>query len=161
MLVGSMDTSTMIIEWVMSELMKHPRVMKKVQKELDDVVGLERMVEESDLDGLDYLDMVLKETFRLHPIPLLLPHEAMEDCVVNGFHIPKKCRIIVNIWAIGRDPSVWSDAAKFFPERFVGSKIDVRGHDFQLIPFGSGRRGCPGMQSGLTVVRLVVAQIVH
>jgi len=145
MLVGSMDTSTMIIEWVMSELMKHPRVMKKVQKELDDVVGLERMVEESDLDGLDYLDMVLKETFRLHPIPLLLPHEAMEDCVVNGFHIPKKCRIIVNIWAIGRDPS----------------EIDVRGHDFQLIPFGSGRRGCPGMQSGLTVVRLVVAQIVH
>jgi cytochrome P450 len=142
--------------------MKHPRVMKKVQKELEDVVGLERMVEESDLDSLEYLDMVLKETFRLHPIaPLLLPHLAMEDCTVNGFHKPQNSRVIINVWAIGRDPSVWSDAEKFFPERFVGSNIDVQGHDFQLIPFGSGRRGCPGMQLGLTVVRLVVAQLVH
>jgi cytochrome P450 len=161
MLVGSMDTSATVIEWALSELMKNPQVMKKLQKELEDVVGLERMVEESDLDGLEYLDMVLKETFRLHPIPLLLPHEAMEDCTVNGFHIPQKSRVIVNIWAIGRDPSVWNDAEKFFPERFVGSSIDVRGQNFQLIPFGSGRRGCPGMQLGLTVVRLVVAQLVH
>ena len=161
MLVGSTDTSATVIEWALSELMKNPQVMKKLQKELEDVVGLERMVEESDLDGLEYLDMVLKETFRLHPIPLLLPHEAMEDCTVNGFHIPQKSRVIVNIWAIGRDPSVWNDAEKFFPERFVGSNIDVRGRDFQLIPFGSGRRGCPGMQLGLTVVRLVVAQLVH
>jgi cytochrome P450 len=161
MLVGSMDTSATVIEWALSELMKNPQVMKKLQKELEDVVGLERMVEESDLDGLKYLDMVLKETFRLHPIPLLLPHEAMEDCTVNGFHIPQKSRVIVNIWAIGRDPCVWNDAEKFFPERFVGSNIDVRGQDFQLIPFGSGRRGCPGMQLGLTVVRLVVAQLVH
>jgi len=162
MLAASMDTSATVIEWAMSELMKHPPVMKKVQKELKDVVGLERMVEESDLDSLEYLDMVLKETFRLHPIgPLLLPHEAMVDCTVNGFHIPQKSKVIINIWAIGRDPSVWRDAEKFFPERFVGSDIDVRGRDFQLIPFGSGRRGCPGMQLGLTVVRLVVAQLVH
>jgi cytochrome P450 len=163
MLAASMDTSATVIEWAMSELMKHPPVMKKVQKELKDVVGLERMVEESDLDSLEYLDMVLKENFRLHPVaPLLLPHEAMEDCTVNGFHIPQKySKVIINIWAIGRDPSVWSDAEKFFPERFVGSDIDVRGRDFQLIPFGSGRRGCPGMQLGLTVVRLVVAQLVH
>jgi cytochrome P450 len=162
MLAASMDTSATVIEWAMSELMKHPPVMKKVQKELKDVVGLERMVEESDLDSLEYLDMVLKENLRLHPVaPLLLPHEAMEDCTVNGFHIPQKSKVIINIWAIGRDPSVWRDAEKFFPERFVGSDIDVRGRDFQLIPFGSGRRGCPGMQLGLTVVRLVVAQLVH
>ncbi|XP_062148744.1 cytochrome P450 71AU50-like [Alnus glutinosa] len=162
MLAGSMDTTGTVVEWALSELMKHPRVMKKAQKELEDVVGLERMVEESDLDSLEYLDMVLKETLRLHPIaPLLLPHEATEDCTVHGFHIPKKSRVIINAWAIGRDPSVWSDAEKFFPERFVGSNIDVRGRDFQLIPFGSGRRGCPGMQLGLTAVRLVVAQLVH
>jgi cytochrome P450 len=162
MLAGSMDTSATVIEWALSELMKNPQVMKKVQKELEDVVGLERMVEESDLDSLEYLDMVLKETFRLHPIaPLLLPHEATEDCTINGFHIPHKSRVMINVWAIGRDPSAWNDAEKFFPERFVGSNIDVRGRDFQLIPFGSGRRGCPGMQLGLTVVRLVVAQLVH
>ncbi|XP_059432653.1 cytochrome P450 71AU50-like [Corylus avellana] len=152
MLAGSMDTSATAIEWALSELMKHPRVMKKVQKELEDVVGLERMVEESDLDSLEYLDMVLKETFRLHPVaPLLLPHEATEDCTINGFHIPRKSRVMINVWAIGRDPSVWSDAEKFFPERFVGSNIDVRGQDFQLIPFGSGRRACPGMQLDMLV----------
>ncbi|XP_062148776.1 cytochrome P450 71AU50-like [Alnus glutinosa] len=162
MLAAAMDTSATAIEWVLSELMKHPRVMKKVQKELEDVVGLERMVEESDLDRLEYLEMVVKESMRLHPVaPLLLPHEAMEDCMINGFHIPKKSRVIINAWAIGRDPSVWSDAENFVPERFVGSDIDVRGRDFQLIPFGSGRRVCPGMQLGLTVVRLVVAQLVH
>jgi cytochrome P450 len=162
MLAAAMDTSATAIEWVLSELMKHPRVMKKIQKELEDVVGLERMVEESDLDGLEYMEMVVKESLRLHPVaPLLLPHEAMEDCMINGFHIPKKSRVIINAWAIGRDPSVWSDAENFFPERFVGSDIDVRGRDFQLIPFGSGRRVCPGMQLGLTVVRLVVAQLVH
>ncbi|XP_041008191.1 cytochrome P450 71AU50-like isoform X2 [Juglans microcarpa x Juglans regia] len=162
MLVGSMDTSATSIEWAISEVIKHPWVMKKLQKELEDVVGLERMVEESDLDRLEYLDMVVKETMRLHPVaPLLIPHEATNDITIQGFHIPKKSRLIVNVWAIGRDPSVWTDAEKFFPERFVGSSIDLRGRDFQLLPFGSGRRGCPGLQLGLTVVRLVVAQLVH
>ncbi|KAF5480777.1 hypothetical protein F2P56_001493 [Juglans regia] len=161
-MLASLDTSATAIDWALSELMKHPRVMKKLQKELENEVGLKRMVEEADLDRLDYLSMVVKETFRLHPVvPLLLPHEAREDCTVNGFHIPGKSRVMINVWAIGRDPSVWSDAEKFFPERFVGSNIDLRGRDFQLIPFGAGRRGCPGMELGLTVVRLVIAQLVH
>ncbi|XP_018809611.1 cytochrome P450 71AU50-like [Juglans regia] len=162
MLVASVDTSATAIEWVLSELMKHPRVMKKLQKELENVVGLERMVEEADLDRLEYLDMVVKETFRVHPVaPLLIPHQGMKDCTVNGFHIPRNSRILINTWAIGRDPSVWNDAEVFFPERFVGSSIDLRGRDFELLPFGSGRRGCPGMQMGLLVVRLVIAQLIH
>ncbi|KAF5480764.1 hypothetical protein F2P56_001480 [Juglans regia] len=162
MLVASMDTSATTIEWALSELMKHPRVMKKLQKELEIEVGLKRMVEEADLDRLEYLDMIVKETLRLHPVaPLLLPHEAREDFTVNGFHIPRKSRVMINVWAIGRDTSVWGDAEKFFPERFVGSNIDLRGRNFQLIPFGAGRRGCPGMQLGLIVVRLVIAQLVH
>ena len=162
MLAASMDTSATATEWAISELIKHPRVLNKVQKELETVVGLDRMVEESDLERLEYLDMVVKETLRLHPVaPLLVPHAAMEDCTVDGFHIPNKSRIIVNAWAIGRDPNSWTDPEKFYPERFVGSSIDLRGRDFQLIPFGSGRRGCPGLQLGLTVVRLLVAQLVH
>ncbi|KAF5480772.1 hypothetical protein F2P56_001488 [Juglans regia] len=162
MLAASMDTSATAIEWALSELMKHPRVMKKLQKELETEVGLKRMVEEADLDRLEYLDMIVKETLRLHPVaPLMIPHEAREDCTVNGFHIPGKSRVMINLWAIGRDPSVWSDAEKFFPERFVGSNIDLRGRDFRLIPFGAGRRSCPGMQLGLTVFRLVLAQLVH
>ena len=162
MLVAAMDTSATAIEWGISELIKNPRIMKKVQEELETVVGMDRMVEESDLEKLEYLDMVVKETLRLYPVaPLLLPHAAMEDCLVDGFYIPQNSRVMINVWTIGRDPKYWTDPEKFFPERFVGSSIDVRGRDFQLLPFGSGRRGCPGMQLGLTVVRLVLAQLVH
>ncbi|KAK9009715.1 hypothetical protein V6N11_036243 [Hibiscus sabdariffa] len=162
MLAASMDTSAATIDWTLAELIRHPRVMKKLQRELESVVGMKRMVQESDLEKLEYLNMVMKESFRLHPVaPLLAPHAAREDCTVNGFHIPKDARILINVWAIGRDRRVWTDADKFYPERFVGTDIDVRGQNFQLIPFGSGRRGCPGMQLALTVVRLVVAQLVH
>jgi cytochrome P450 len=162
MLAGSMDTSATAIEWTISELLKNPRVMKKVQNELEIVVGMKRKVEESDLIKLEYLDMVIKESLRLHPVaPLLVPHQSLEDCMVEDFFIPKKSRVIVNAWSIMRDPNAWIDPERFWPERFEGSNIDVRGHDFQLIPFGSGRRGCPGLQLGLTVIRLVVAQLVH
>ncbi|XP_021827234.1 cytochrome P450 CYP736A12-like [Prunus avium] len=162
MLVASMDTSSTTVDWALSELMRHPKAMKKVQKELEDVVELERMVEESDLEKLDYLSMVVKETLRLHPVaPLLVPHAATEDCTVNGYHIPKKSRVIINAWAIRRDPSAWTDAEEFIPERFEGSDVHVRGNHFQLIPFGSGRRRCPGIQLGLTVVQLMLAQLVH
>ncbi|PIN03020.1 hypothetical protein CDL12_24458 [Handroanthus impetiginosus] len=162
MLAGSMDTAASSTEWILSELLKNPSMMKKVQKELEEVVGLERMVEESDLEQLTYLEMVIKETFRLHPVaPLMIPHYATEDCKVDGYDILKESRIIINTYAIGRDPSAWTDPEKFIPERFLGSDIDVRGQHFQLLPFGSGRRGCPGMQLGLLQVQLIVSQLVH
>ncbi|KAM1228187.1 hypothetical protein ACFX2J_007311 [Malus domestica] len=162
MFAASVDTPSTVILWAFSELLRHPQVMKKLQKELENVVGLNRMVEESDLEKLEYLDMVVKETLRLHPaVPLLLPHLSIEDCTVDGYHIPKNSRLIINAWAIGRDPSAWEDAEKFVPERFEGSNIDVKGKHFQLIPFGSGRRRCAGMQLGLTVIQFVLAQIVH
>jgi biphenyl-4-hydroxylase len=162
MLIGATDTSATSIEWTISELLKNPRVMKKVQKELETVVGMKRKVEESDLDKLEYLNMVIKESLRFHPVvPLSVPHQSMEDCIVEEFFIPKNSRIMVNAWAIMRDPNSWTDPEKFWPERFEGNNIDVGGQHFQLIPFGSGRRGCPGLQLGLTMVRLVVAQLVH
>ncbi|KAF6173718.1 hypothetical protein GIB67_032436 [Kingdonia uniflora] len=162
MLVGSMDTSATAIEWVLAELLKHPRAMKKLQEEIETTVGMDRRVEESDLENFEYLEMVLKESMRLHPVaPLLIPHESMEDCTISGYHISKKSRIIVNTYAIGRDPSVWKDAEEFIPERFIGTNTDMRGNDFKFLPFGSGRRGCPGMQLGLVTIRLVVAQLVH
>ncbi|MFX9848178.1 cytochrome P450, partial [Acinetobacter baumannii] len=162
MLIAGMDTSSTTIEWTMSELLRHPKVMKKLQQELEAVVGMDYMVEESHLESLEYLNFVLNETPRLHPVaPLLLPRESMEDCLLEGFPVPKKSRILVNVWAIGRDPNVWLDPEKFSPERFNGTNIDFRGRDFQLTPFGSGRRGCPGLQLGLLMVRMVVAQLVH
>ncbi|XP_070003058.1 cytochrome P450 71AU50-like [Nicotiana sylvestris] len=135
--------------------------MKKLQKELEEVVGIERMLEESDLENLKYLDMVVKEGLRLHsPAPLLI-HESIEDCEVGGFYVQKGLRIIVNIYAAQRDPIAWPEPDMFFPERFVGCNVDLCGYDFQLLPFGSGRRSCIGMQLGIIIVRLVVAQLVH
>ncbi|XP_073281106.1 cytochrome P450 71AU50-like [Primulina huaijiensis] len=161
MLLAGMDTSAAAIEWTLSEVIKHPQVMKELQKELQEVVGMDQMVNESHLNKLKYLDSVVKEAFRLHPVGPLLIHHSMEDCVVDGFDIPKQSRVLVNIWAIGRDPNVWTDPEMFSPERFHGNNVDFRGHHFMLIPFGSGRRGCPGLQLGLTVVQLIVAQLVH
>lgn len=162
MLVAAMDTSPTVVEWAMLELIKHPRVMKKAQEELETVVGKERMVDESDLPNLNYLDMVVKETMRLHPVvPLLLPHESMEDCIINGFNIPKGTRLIINTWAIGRDPKTWSNPEEFYPERFIDTNIHVGGQNYQLLPFGSGRRRCPGIQLATTVVPLVLGQLIH
>lgn len=162
MFIAGMDTSATAVEWALSELVRHPPVMKKLQQELESIVGLDQMIEESHIDNFPYLDMVIKETLRLHPVaPLLLPRESMEECVIDGFQIPKKSRILVNTWAIGRDPDVWSDPENFSPDRFAEKDVDIRGRDFRLLPFGSGRRSCPGLQLGLTAVRLILAQLVH
>jgi len=163
MVIGASETSSNVIEWAISELVRHPRVMESVQEELKHAVGMKKMVEEIDLGKLSYLDMVVKETLRLHPVvPLLAPHESMEDAVIEGYYIKKKSRIIINAWAIGRDPKVWSENAQvFYPERFVDSNVDFKGQDFELIPFGSGRRSCPGIVMGLSIVKLVIAQLVH
>eukprot|EP01018_Ginkgo_biloba_P024792 Gb_12834 [translate_table: standard] len=163
MLVAGTDTSAGTIDWAMCEVLKKPSVMKKLQHELDTVIGMERRVEESDLPRLEYLEAVVKETLRLHPpAPLMVPHEATEACTVGGYDIPYKSRILVNLWAIGRDPMHWKEAEKFKPERFVGSSMDVRGqHNFEFIPFGSGRRSCPGLSMAMIVVPFTLARLLH
>ncbi|XP_027772598.1 cytochrome P450 CYP736A12-like [Solanum pennellii] len=106
--------------------------------------------------------MVIKESSRLHPVaPLLIPHESIEDCEVDGFHIPKGSRILINVWTIGRDPDIWVEPEKFKPEKFQENNIDLRGRHFELLPFGSGRRSCPGLHLGLTAVHLVLAQLIR
>lgn len=162
MIAGAFETSATVVEWALSELMRHPRVMKNLQQELDNVVGANKLVEENDLSKLSYLDIVIMETLRLYPPGPLVPRESTQDSTVHGYFIKKKTRIILNLWAIGRDSVIWSNnAEEFFPERFVDKNLDYRGHDFQFIPFGFGRRGCPGINLGLTTVKLVVAQLVH
>ncbi|WVZ25584.1 hypothetical protein V8G54_004128 [Vigna mungo] len=105
----------------------------------------------------------LPETLRLYPVaPLVVPRECREDVTIDGYCIKKKSRVIVNAWALGRDSKVWSDnAEEFCPERFSNSNVDIKGFDFRLIPFGSGRRGCPGIHLGLTNAKIVLAQLVH
>jgi cytochrome P450 len=163
MISAAIDTTFVVTDWALSQLLKHPNAMKKLQHELENVVGMNRQVEESHLENLPYLSMVKKETFRLCPVgPLLVPHECLEDVIVDGYYIKKNTRILINTWTIGRDTKVWSENAEMFcPERFEDGNIDIRGHDFQLLPFGSGRRGCPGLQMGLITSKLVVAQLMH
>ncbi|XP_050230377.1 cytochrome P450 84A1-like [Mercurialis annua] len=159
---GGTETVASAIEWALTELMRAPEEMKKVQQELADVVGLERRVEESDLEKLTYLKCTLKETLRLHPpIPLLL-HETSEATEVAGYYIPAKSRVMINAWAIGRDHNSWEDAETFRPSRFLKPGVaDFKGSNFEFIPFGSGRRSCPGMQLGLYALDLAVANLLH
>ncbi|KAL5102391.1 hypothetical protein RYX36_006718 [Vicia faba] len=163
MIVAAIDTSATSIEWTLSELLRHPRVMKILQNEIQDEVENKRMVEEKDLKKLNYLDIVVDEILRLHPVaPLLVPRESRESVTIDGYFIEKKTRVLVNAWAIGRDPNIWSEnAEEFYPERFIDKKMNYQGHEFESIPFGSGRRRCPGIQMGLITIKLVVAQLVH
>ncbi|KAL7096922.1 hypothetical protein ACP275_10G110800 [Erythranthe tilingii] len=161
MLIGGTDTSAVTVNWALTELIRHPQIMNKLQQELDKVVGMGQYIEESHLDKLDYLNFVIKETFRLHPIVPLIGHKTMEDLTVENFHVPKGSSVFVNVWSIHKDPNVWEDPEKFWPERFSETNVDLQGRDFRLLPFGSGRRVCPGYQLGLTVVRLVLARLVH
>ncbi|KAL5700005.1 hypothetical protein ACHQM5_025510 [Ranunculus cassubicifolius] len=162
MLAAAMDTTATVIGWTIAELLKHPNVMVKVQHELKAVVGLNRTVEESDLGQLEYMKMVINESMRLHPVIPLIHRESNEDITIDGYFLPKKSRTLINVWAIGRDPRVWSsNAEEFYPERFMGTTIDAIGNGFQFLPFGSGRRRCPGQLLASSVVELVVAQLLH
>ncbi|XP_019179051.1 PREDICTED: cytochrome P450 CYP736A12-like [Ipomoea nil] len=164
LILGAIDTSNTWIEWTMAELLRNPGAMRRLQDELEANIGLDRMVEEKDLPKLQYLEMVIKETGRLHPpAPLLLPRESMEDIEINGYYIPTKSRVTVNAWAIGRDSSIWPNinADDFIPERFIDSDVNILGHDFVLLPFGYGKRMCPGAKLGLLNVKLIVSNLVH
>nr|KYP61589.1 Cytochrome P450 750A1 family [Cajanus cajan] len=162
MISGSFETSAITVEWALSELLRHPRVMKKLQDELDNVIGRNKLVGENDLAKLSYLDMVIKETMRLYPTIPLNYRESIKDSTIHGYFIEKNSRIFINLWAIGRDSKIWSDNAEvFYPERFMENNLDYRGHNSQFIPFGFGRRGCPGLHLGLITVKLIVAQLVH
>ncbi|XP_047968177.1 ferruginol synthase-like [Salvia hispanica] len=160
--VAGSETSTAGIEWIMEELMSHPDKMAKVKAELKSVMGENKIVDESQMPNLPYLHAVVKESMRLHPPgPLLLPRKAGSDQVVNGYLIPKGSQVLINVWAVGRDESVWKNADRFEPERFLGQKTDFKGQDYELLPFGSGRRVCPGLPLANRMLHTVTATLVH
>ncbi|XP_065862577.1 cytochrome P450 71D445-like [Euphorbia lathyris] len=160
MFVAGTETSSTTIEWVMSELMKNPKAIEKAQDEVRRIFGTQGNVDESRLDELNYFKLVVKEALRLHPpIPLLLPRECREKCSINGYEIPVKSKVMVNVWAMGRDPNYWDEAEKFNPERFIDSSIDYRGTNFEYLPFGAGRRMCPGLTYGMINVEFPLAQL--
>ncbi|XP_059437064.1 cytochrome P450 71D8-like [Corylus avellana] len=159
---GGTDTSSTAVLWAMSEMMRNPRVLEKVQAEIRQAFKGKIKIQEKDLQNLSYLKSVIKETLRLHPpSPLLMPRECREACEIDGYEIPVKTQVFVNAWAIGRDPAYWHDAESFIPERFESSSIDYKGTNFEFIPFGAGRRMCPGILFGIANVELPLAQLLY
>ncbi|BAT88525.1 hypothetical protein VIGAN_05204300 [Vigna angularis var. angularis] len=156
------ETSSTTIDWAMAEMMKNSRVMKKAQAEVREVFKLKGRVDENCINELKYLKLVVKETLRLHPpVPLLLPRECGQTCEIHGYNIPAKSKVIVNAWAIGRDSNYWTEPERFHPERFIDSSIDYKGNNFEYIPFGAGRRICPGITFASRVMELALAMLLY
>ncbi|XP_050252813.1 cytochrome P450 CYP82D47-like [Quercus robur] len=162
-LAGS-DTTSLNLTWLLSILLNNKHALKQAQEELNLKVGRDRWVDDHDIKDLVYLQAIVKETLRLYPpSPLSVPHEAMEDCHVCGYYVPKGTRLLVNVWKLHRDPRIWEDPEKFLPERFLTShaSIDASGQHFEFIPFGSGRRACPGYTFALQVSYLALARLLQ
>lgn len=161
-MVGGTDTTSSTVEFALAEMMNNALIMIKAQQELDSVVGKNSMVEESHINKLPYLQAVMKEILRLHPVlPLMVPHCPSKSCIVGGYTVPKGARVFVNVWAIHRDASIWERPNEFVPERFLNGKGDYSGNDFTYLPFGSGRRICAGIPMAERVVAFSLASLVH
>nr|XP_043618347.1 cytochrome P450 83B1-like [Erigeron canadensis] len=161
-LVAGTDTSAATVVWAMTALMKHPKVMKKAQEEVRNVVAKKGKVDEDDISKLTYMKAVIKEIMRLYPtVPLLVNRETTKETTLHGFKIKPKTLVFVNALAIGRDPESWENPEEFLPERFLGSDIDFKGNDFELIPFGAGRRICPGISMGVVTVELLLGNLLY
>nr|QTI96763.1 deoxyshikonin hydroxylase [Lithospermum officinale] len=159
------DTTAVVIIWALSLLLNDRSKLRKAQQELDTVVGKERRVDISDINKLEYLQAIVKETFRIHPPgALLIPREFSEDCIVGGYHVPKGTMLFINLYKLQRDPKTYPDPSEFKPERFLEPKykdIDPRGRHYELFPFGAGRRSCPGLNLGIQNVHLILANLLH
>ncbi|EPS62776.1 hypothetical protein M569_12013, partial [Genlisea aurea] len=161
MFIAATDTTSSVIEWTMAELMKNSRAMKILQNEVRNTIKSSK----DNQVKISYLEAVFKETLRLHPpLPLLVPRESMQDTKLMGYDVKVRTWVLINTWAIGMEPSFWEKAEEFYPERFLtesGKKIDFRGLNFELLPFGAGRRGCPGTNFGMAVAELLVTELVY
>ncbi|KAE9588785.1 hypothetical protein Lal_00042279 [Lupinus albus] len=162
MFIGGSDTSSTTMEWVFTELMRNQSVMKKVQEEIRRVVGYKKVVDENDIKQMNYLKCVIKEALRLHPpVPLLVPRETTSNVKLRGYDIPTKTRVIMNAFAIQRDPEVWNKPNEFIPDRFENSEVDFKTQDVEFIAFGNGRRGCPGISFGVNFSMYVIANLLY
>ncbi|KAG5568329.1 hypothetical protein H5410_064654 [Solanum commersonii] len=156
------ETTSSSVEWALTELLRHPQAMDKVKTEISKVIGPNRKFEESDIDNLPCMQAVIKESLRLHPpLPFLIPRETIQDTKFMGYDIPKGTQVLVNAWAIGRDLECWDDPMSFKPERFLGTKIDMKGQHYGLIPFGAGRRMCVGLPLGHRMMHFALGSLLH
>lgn len=160
LLLAGTDTSSNTMEWALSLLLNNPQVLHKAQMEIDTVIGNDRYIDESDLVRLPYLHCIINETLRMYPVaPILPPRESSADTIVGGYHVPKNTWLTLNIWAIQNDPNIWPDPRKFRPERFENVKGERM--DYQFIPFGSGRRACPGEGLAMRIIGLTLGSLIQ
>ncbi|KAH6772007.1 hypothetical protein C2S51_010411 [Perilla frutescens var. frutescens] len=155
------DTTSVVLEWAMAELLRHPKVMEKLQSEVRGIVQHKHDITDDDIERMHYLKAVIKETFRFHPPIPLQVRMARGDVNIMGYDVAEGTVVMTNAWAIGRDPMSWDEPEKFEPETFLNSSIDVKGQDFELIPFGAGRRGCPGISFAMLKIELLLANLVQ
>ncbi|KAH1267519.1 Cytochrome P450 71D10 [Glycine max] len=162
MFIGGGETSSSTVEWSMSEMVRNPRAMEKAQAEVRKVFDSKGYVNEAELHQLTYLKCIIREAMRLHPpVPMLIPRVNRERCQISGYEIPAKTRVFINAWAIGRDPKYWTEAESFKPERFLNSSIDFKGTNYEFIPFGAGRRICPGITFATPNIELPLAHLLY
>ena len=161
MFVAGSDTTSSTVEWAMAELVRDASKMKKAQEEVRRAIRKKSRMDMNDINKMDYLKCVVKETLRLHPPVVLIYRETSASVTLGGYHIPKKATVYINAWAIQRDPKLWDRPEEFVPERFENNPVDFRGQDFEFIPFGLGRRGCPGLTFGVFSVEYVLANLLH
>ncbi|XP_057431025.1 geraniol 8-hydroxylase-like [Lotus japonicus] len=160
--VAGTETITTMLEWAMAELLQNEKAMSKAKQEMKKIIGKGKPVEESDIARLPYLQAVIKETFRLHPpVPFLIPRKANANVEICGYTIPKDAHVLFNVWAIGRNSSIWENANLFSPERFLSSEIDIKGHHYELTPFGAGRRICPGVPLAMRTLYLMLGSLIN
>lgn len=146
----------------MAELLHNPEKMIKARKEVQQVIPKdEELIKDSDITKLPYLQAIVKETLRLHPVAPILVHKSEAQVEISGYIVPKEAQVLVNVWAIGRDPTIWANPDVFFPERFLESERDFKGNYFGFIPFGAGRRVCPGIPLAYRVAHTMVAMLIH
>ncbi|XP_057428831.1 6,7,8-trihydroxycoumarin synthase-like [Lotus japonicus] len=161
LLMGSIDTSVASSVWVMTGLIKNPRAMKKAQEEVRNLCGNKEFIDEDDIQKLEYFKAVIKEALRFYSPAPLLPREVNKSFIIDGYEIQSKTLVFVNLWAIHRYHEAWKDPEEFYPERFLDNNIDFKGRDFELIPFGAGRRICPGIQMGIATVEVIIANLLN
>ncbi|XP_047942510.1 ferruginol synthase-like [Salvia hispanica] len=162
LIVGGINTNSSTVEWIMTELLFNPDKLKKLKQEIKSIVGEKGQIREADMACLPYLQAVIKETFRYHPPgPFSISRASEADQEVNGYMISKGTQIIVNSWSMAKDPTIWTDPESFQPERFLDNKLDFKGQHFQLIPFGAGRRICPGLPLATRILQMTTAVLVH
>ncbi|XP_004232064.1 geraniol 8-hydroxylase-like [Solanum lycopersicum] len=159
--VAGTDTTSSTLEWAMVEVMRKPYIMNKARSELADVIGKGTIIEEVDIARLPYLQCIVKETLRMHPPVPFLIRKVDQDVEACGYFVPKDSQVLVNVWSIGRDPATWEDPLTFKPERFWNLKMGVLGLDFELIPFGAGRRICPGLTMATTILSTMLGSLLN